>query len=415
MSPIEPTIDDETLVAFLDGELPIEEAEKLSQRMSADSELKQRVDALRTSWELLDELPSAIPNPQLAQTTIELITRGMVKSTDRGLGQILKRYRWLMLGLASTLALCLGIWSSKLQADQYTQAIIDDLAVLVNFRDLENIDSQQWLDKLASIENLEKAGLPLYINSNFPELPVASKEFETWISSLDTNQKLLLQGAYTTFSAADQNKKQTLRSIASSLTQSPTSPTVSLMRAYAGLLQRSNTEAFQIRGEEDLDKREELIRGVVRRELAIGYANHLSENEKSRIIDWCDDLKGKNLYFLNSDDPDAEIVRLLDVESVDSMIQTEDIERLIGCVELEGQELLQSLTESLQTKVLKLWVYNSLPSSQPKPQYTSDELLFRFHKLPLERQNELIYAPGNEVIRMLSEDPHRPDRADTGQ
>jgi hypothetical protein len=414
MSQLEPDIDDDMLVAFLDGELPPEEANKLKLRITTDNDLKQRVDALRASWELLDELPMPIPNLQLAQTTIELIAQGMAKSPRERATDLFKQYRWLALGVASLLAIGAGWSISRWQANQFTQSVVADLSVLTNFRNLDNIDSQAWLEKLATIENLEKAGLPLYVASDFPALPASRKEFKAWVDGLNTNQKMSLQAAYRSFVSADPVEQQTLRSIAGEITKSQSSNSDSLIKAYAGLLQSiSQTEAFQIKAEEDLNKRAEQIQNVVRRELAIGYANHLSDDERSRIIDWCDDLKLSNSYFLNSDDPDAEIVRLLDVEAVNSNIQSADIEDLINCVQTEGRELLQSLDLSLQTKVLKLWVYNSLPSAQPKPQYTADELLERFQKLPLQAQNELIYAPGNEVIKTLSQDASSTDSSAT--
>jgi hypothetical protein len=414
MSQLEPDIDDEMLVTFLDGELPPEEANKLRLRIMADNDLKQRVDSLRASWELLDELPVPIPNLQLAQTTIELIAQGMAKSPRERTSDLFKKYRWLALGVASLLAIGAGWSISRWQANQITQSVVAELVVLTNFRNLDNIDSQAWLEKLATIENLEKAGLPLYVASDFPALPASRKQFKAWVDGLNTNQKLSLQAAYRSFVSADPVEQQTLRSIAGEITKSQSSKSDSLIKAYAGLLQSiSQTEAFQIKAEEDLNKRAEQIQNVVRRELAIGYANHLSDDERSRIIDWCDDLKLSNSYFLNSDDPDAEIVRLLDVEAVNSNIQSDDIEDLINCVQTEGRELLQSLDLSLQTKVLKLWVYNSLPSALPKPQYTSEELLERFQKLPLQAQNELIYAPGNEVIKTLSQDASATDSSAT--
>ena len=74
------------------------------------------------------------------------------------------------------------------------------------------------------------------------------------------------------------------------------------------------------------------------------------------------------------------------------------------CVDQRGQELLKSLATSLQTKILKLWIVNSLPNIQPRAQYSSAELLDRFKRLPTQAQNELIYLPGTDVIKALSRD-----------
>ena len=85
------------------------------------------------------------------------------------------------------------------------------------------------------------------------------------------------------------------------------------------------------------------------------------------------------------------------------------IERGLG----RGRDLLETLEPTLQTKILKLWVYNSLPTSRPRKQYTTSELLERFRKIPTPRQNQLIYLPSNEVIKRLSQDETDPASSNT--
>jgi hypothetical protein len=406
MSQLEPEIDDETLVAFIDGELTAEEVRRIDQLIATDSQLQRRVADLRSSWQLLDDLPAAKLNPQLAQTTIELIALSLSSSSSTGLWNLLLRYRWPALIVSTIAAVGLGFSVSWWQAYQQKKSIVDDLMVLVNFQDLDDVDSQAWLDKLASIENLEQAGMPLYEERTFPNLPKATSDFEGWVDALDINQKLSLQEAFRSFAAASPERQTNLRTIAKQVADAGTDKTHSLIKAYSALLRRINiVEAVQIKDEKDLDLRAKQVQEVVRREMAIGYANNLSEEEKSRIQDWCDDLKDSSLDFFD----DAEIVRLLGIEPIESNFRSDDIANLIQCIEPAGRELLQNLEPQLQTKLLKLWVYNSLPSTQPKPQYTATELLDRLHKLPGLAQNELIYSPSYEVIRILTEDPSQPD------
>jgi hypothetical protein len=406
MSQLEPEIDDETLVAFIDGELTAEEVRRIDQLIATDSQLQRRVADLRSSWQLLDDLPAAKLNPQLAQTTIELIALSLSSSSSTGLWNLLLRYRLPALIVSTIAAVGLGFSVSSWQAYQQKKSIVDDLMVLVNFQDLDDVDSQAWLDKLASIENLEQAGMPLYEERTFPNLPKATSDFEGWVDALDINQKLSLQEAFRSFAAASPERQTNLRTIAKQVADAGTDKTHSLIKAYSALLRRINiVEAVQIKDEKDLDLRAKQVQEVVRREMAIGYANNLSEEEKSRIQDWCDDLKDSSLDFFD----DAEIVRLLGIEPIESNFRSDDIANLIQCIEPAGRELLQNLEPQLQTKLLKLWVYNSLPSTQPKPQYTATELLDRLHKLPGLAQNELIYSPSYEVIRILTEDPSQPD------
>ncbi len=64
--------DDEQLVAYLDGELVPEERSELEQRLGRDQSLRDRLRSLQTSWDLLDDLPMAAPNPLLLESTIRM-------------------------------------------------------------------------------------------------------------------------------------------------------------------------------------------------------------------------------------------------------------------------------------------------------------------------------------------------------
>lgn len=396
-------LDDETLVAYLDGELPAEESDRVRDRISQDAEVRLRVEQLQASWNMLDQLPVPAPNPQLAQTTIELITKGLVQSEQVSVVQRFKQYRWYALAAISAATVLVGAWISSANHRGLQQAVVNDLFLLTHIRELESVDSDQWLQMLGSLNNLERAGLPLYSTTGFPELPVRGREFKAWVDKLDINQIQTLQTAFRNFNASEPDHQQELRALARRLSEPKEQELFSRVKAYFGLLNKiGTTEAYQIAGEKDLEARKDQINQVIHRELAINYT--LSDEEKSHIVHWCDRLKARSFYFLNADDPDLEIIRLLDIESPDANIQAEDLERLIQNIDQRGRELLDSLEPSLQTKVLKLWVYNSLPTTRPRKQYSSTELLERFRKFPSQRQNQLIYLPSSEVIKTLSQD-----------
>lgn len=397
-------LDDEILVAYLDGELTSDESAAVRERITRDPELKKRVEELQASWALLDQLPAPSPNPQLAQSTIELITQGLVQSEQVTLVNRLRQYRWYAVAIVSAASILVGVWISSAQHRAFQQAVVDDLFVLTHLRELESIDSLEWLEKLATIDDLERVGLPLYTDQHFPDLPSRSRELKAWIENLDASQKQTLQTSYRSFVVTDQPHQEQLRTLAKRLSDPNEKKLFSLVKSYFGILnKRADTiEAIQIAGETDLEKRKSEILQIVHRELAVGYS--LSDEEKSHIVDWCDQLKARSFYFVNADDPDLEIIRLLDVESPDANIQSEDIDKLIQSVDTVGRDLLDKLEPSLQTRVLKLWVYSSLPSTRPRKQYSSAELLERFRKLSNQRQNQLIYLPSTEVVKTLSQE-----------
>jgi hypothetical protein len=400
-------LDDETLVAFLDGELPPATASALRQRLEADPVLQQRVDELKSSWQLLDELPPAKPNPQLAQSTIQLVTLELKQAQRQSMLARFQRFRWLMVLGASLSAVVAGWGWSQSQASNFQQSIVDDLPVLTNFRELESIDSPQWLERLAQIENLELVGLQLFQEHNFPPLPKRRKDLARWIDQLQVSQKQLLQRSYRELDSIDQDRQIELKKLATEL-EDPHSRNAKLIRAYSGLLNTiSSTEAMQISSTNDLDQRAKEIEKVIRRELAIYYADQLSESEKSQIVRWANSLKESNPNLFNAEDPDVEILDMIDVEFPDENIPVEQIDQLMQCVNEVHRAPVTDLEPSLQNKVIKLWIVNSLPSLQARPEYSTSELLERFQRLPLQKQNELIYRKSQEVIKTLSEDKAR--------
>ncbi len=67
------TPDDELLVAYLDNELSDADKQSLEQKLTASEALRMRLQQLRSAWDLLDELPATKPDPNFAQSTIEMV------------------------------------------------------------------------------------------------------------------------------------------------------------------------------------------------------------------------------------------------------------------------------------------------------------------------------------------------------
>lgn len=396
-------LDDETLVAYLDGELPTSQAAEIKMRIASDPQLQQRAKELQASWNLLDELPRVNCNPQLAQSTIELVTQGVVHSQlNRSVRR--KILSWASIPTVLIASMILGAWVSLHQRHLTEQAIVDDLFVLTHFRELDYLDSEQWLDRLASIENLEKAGLALYTPAGYSDLPTRRKQLKSWSEALESSQKQQLQSTLRKFELLPAERKTVLRNLANKLKTDQAKDQLDRVKAYAGLLNKiGTTEAIHIGGEKDLDRRSKELTKVIQRILAINYP--LNDDEKSHIADWCDRLKQSNFHFLNLEDPDAEIILTIDIESPSDQIQAQDIHNLIECIEQPGRLLLDSIEPTFQTKVLKLWIINSLPTMQPKPKFSSGELLERFRQLSTSSQNELIYLPSAEVIKKVGNSP----------
>lgn len=64
---------EEDLVAYLDGELPEEQARQIEQRMAADPELRRRALLLKKTYDLLDYLPHPEASPDFTTRTLEKV------------------------------------------------------------------------------------------------------------------------------------------------------------------------------------------------------------------------------------------------------------------------------------------------------------------------------------------------------
>src|SRR5919204_6524699 len=62
----------EELVAYLDGELPPAECQRVEKRLAKDEAYRQRLHELDQTWEALNALPTPTVDDQFARTTIEL-------------------------------------------------------------------------------------------------------------------------------------------------------------------------------------------------------------------------------------------------------------------------------------------------------------------------------------------------------
>ncbi len=141
----------EELVAFLDGELPEDAAEKVEAKLNVDARTRAEADALRKTWDLLDYLPRPEPSPTFTSRTLERV--GPVRKT-----QSMPRRRRLPLvgvGLAWAAALLLALGGGYfgtaflLKPRGLTDKdLVRDLRVIENKRLYEAAEDMDFLREL---------------------------------------------------------------------------------------------------------------------------------------------------------------------------------------------------------------------------------------------------------------------------
>ncbi len=76
-NPHDPDITDEQLeelIAYLDGELPPEDAAHVEKQLSANVTLREEMHRLNQTWDMLDNLQHTAVGDQFSRKTIEMIT-----------------------------------------------------------------------------------------------------------------------------------------------------------------------------------------------------------------------------------------------------------------------------------------------------------------------------------------------------
>jgi hypothetical protein len=171
----------EELVAFLDGELPADEAEQVEEKLSLNPQVRREADTLRKAWDLLDLLPRPEPRSDFASRTVERLaplqsfaegsgptrpsgslsgsasnlSTGTIELAGRA-GLVLRFF--LVLGYVSAVLLCgLGGWQLR-QAiyphhvppndSEIDSRILADMPLLENLYLYRHIDNMEFLETL---------------------------------------------------------------------------------------------------------------------------------------------------------------------------------------------------------------------------------------------------------------------------
>ncbi len=144
----DPSIE-EQLVAYLDGELNAEASRRVEELLAADPNIRQTLQGLDRTWEMLAELETPQVAERFTRSTLEMVTVAAAEDTERGRAEASsrRRRRWVTLSGSLLAAAAIGFLAVALQPDP-TQKLIDDLPVLENLDEYRQIDDIQFLRDL---------------------------------------------------------------------------------------------------------------------------------------------------------------------------------------------------------------------------------------------------------------------------
>lgn len=373
--------DDETLVAFLDGELEQQQSQAIEAELDSDPELQQRVATLRQSWDLLSELPSPVPNPDLARSTIELVTLELDTKPKRG-WLSWKYRRPLLLVLFAAISVGLGALAGQFLSVAFAGHLRRNLDVIADYAALKEIDSVEWLNELDAIN---------YLTTAFPgdvigdgNVPERWREREQWMDSLDEIDRGLLQDNAKAFVREPDERKDSLREVMKVIREQAeeTNDLMPQVRAYAALLDSRSGKQKETLKSMPLNKRREQVQLIVNFKMRTIFAAQMPEKDRVAIDRW----------LLSNDFLPNDVNELM----FDSSFMPETLmQDLISQLSDEARSILEPQTVEEQSLSLGYWV-TSVVFPEQKAAVSAEQLA----EVLAQLANDSDYQAADELERI---------------
>lgn len=146
---------DEELIAYLDGELPSDQARRLERRLADEPLLRTRLHELQRTWEMLDSLPKARPTLEFTTSTLSMValtTEQEVSLSERATH--LRRIAWWVGGgMVTAAAAVVAFVMTQAQLQAPNRELAQDLPVI------ERLDQYRYVDNLDFLQQLDREGL----------------------------------------------------------------------------------------------------------------------------------------------------------------------------------------------------------------------------------------------------------------
>jgi hypothetical protein len=222
---------DEQLVAYLDGELQPEATRQIENLLASDAHVRQRLNQLAASWDMLDQLPRATVDDLFTRTTVEMVALAGEDEVAqaRVADPARRRRRWLEAGIATLAAAIVGFVLVAVGMPDQNEALLRDLPVIKNlelYRDVDDIGLLKQLQKAnlfpeevstASTSSGKPSGSDAHVSAATAGLPLliptSLAERRKWLESLSPADKVTLRDEYEKFSAMPLKQQQTLREL----------------------------------------------------------------------------------------------------------------------------------------------------------------------------------------------------------
>jgi len=149
-----PDLIEQQLVAYLDGELDAEGSHRVEELLAADPTVRQRLQRLERTWEMLDQLERSAVDEKFTRSTLEMLTVAAEEEVDQLQSEMPRRRRRWLIASGSLLAAGLaGFLVVALALPDPNRQLLEDLPVLENLDQYRHVDDIEFLREL-NRENL---------------------------------------------------------------------------------------------------------------------------------------------------------------------------------------------------------------------------------------------------------------------
>lgn len=412
--------DDETLVAFLDGELDAAQTQEIEALLPGDPELQQRLTLLRQTWDLLEDMPLPVPDKKFAASTMEMIA--LTEDLPSTGWQV-----WLARNSARLLCIVLplffgaGFFLNNASQNRSKRELLRDLPLLIDWRSLNNIDSEEWLDVLAEESELATAFAGVTMNTiGGGAVPNSIEEREQWVQKLTDSDRLRLKDALEEFRQRSPEMQMKMREIAAPLIAAPADSQRlgQAIRGYTRLLQDLSLTQRASLKDMPISQRKEELKRLLNWQMVVNFRQNLSEYDSDAIRDWSQNLIDKYPISYPWDAPRSVYYELTDKWQF-SEIGERDLLELEEGLSSEAQAILRRFEDSKSHfEVLIFWLAKiAFPQDTPAEKFDADKLRKSYAELKGNDLEKIELMPPDDVpsaLRKLSTKT-RPSESIRGQ
>lgn len=353
--------DDEVLVAYLDGELDTEQTQKIDQQIASHADLRERINQLRMTWDMLDELPVAPPSPRFAETTLVMAALSATedpKSPSKSLSNWLLNNVSRIFIFSLPLLFLSGFFVFIINQKRAERQLLRDLPILVDWRALSNIDSQDWLEVLVDQPDLVPAlkGPELGLVGD-GEVPIQLNERRDWVMKLDDAERRRLSNNLAEFRQRDPSRQLELRKIIGKIYSdlSTKEKYLSAARCYELLLQKQSMTQRSALYDLPIEERKGELFHLISGHRSQLFAKAIPASDATAIIEWAERMRDMHLILHNN--KDALHAVEMDLYDPACEISFQDFENLAEHMSPEAKSILQGLNSTdTYVNTLIFWV-----------------------------------------------------------